>query len=230
VNSERFAGFLHGALEKSSGLVRDFPSLLQRPPGRPSKGLIHESPSRATLGRVGEVVSPWRPSKLKTEKTGARHSFVNFSIQMNVRDLPSVVSLRPVSTSLSTATFLTLSPLGRVAGEKEVGFGLRECLLHSTTGHSRTAWRPRPKPGLYVKTILEPQDPAYGRLRLRAQRMVGLWLSLNVLSFQTSLETWTTAAIINWSRAAESVQVEEEYVWKLTQDIDFSQLHWLGSG
>ena len=155
----------------------------------------------AAEGRVGEVVSPWRPSKLKTEKTGARHSFVNFSIQMNVRDLPSVVSLRPVSTSLSTATFLTLSPLGRLAGEKEVGFGLRECLLHSTTGHSRTAWRPRPKPGLYVKTILEPQDPAYGRLRLRAQRMVGLWLSLNVLSFQTSLETWTTAAIINWKRS-----------------------------
>merc|ERR1711937_325366 len=59
----------------------------------------------------------------------------------------------------------------------------------------------RPKPGLYVKTILEPQDPAYGRLRLRAQRMVGLWLSLNVLSFQTSLETWTTAAIINWKRS-----------------------------
>ena len=31
--------------------------------------------------------------------------------------------------------------------------------------------------------------------------MVGLWLSLNVLSFQTSLETWTTAAIIfgGWS-------------------------------
>lgn len=29
--------------------------------------------------------------------------------------------------------------------------------------------------------------------------MVGLWLSLNVLSFQTSLETWTTAAIINWT-------------------------------
>ena len=52
-----------------------------------------------------------------------------------------------------------------------------------------------------MKTILEPQDPAYGRLRLRAQRMVGLWLSLNVLSFQTSLETWTTAAIINWKRS-----------------------------
>ena len=31
--------------------------------------------------------------------------------------------------------------------------------------------------------------------------MVGLWLSLNVLSFQTSLETWTTAAIINWKRS-----------------------------
>jgi len=32
--------------------------------------------------------------------------------------------------------------------------------------------------------------------------MVGLWLSLNVLSFQTSLETWTTAAIINWKKRA----------------------------
>ena len=64
------------------------------------------------------------------------------------------------------------------------------------------------------------------RHRLQPAPLVGLWLSLNVLSFQTSLETWTTAAIINWSRAAESVQVEEEYVWKLTQDIDFSQLHY----
>ena len=70
----------------------------------------------------------------------------------------------------------------------------------------------------------QPKTPS--PLYRPSQIMVGLWLSLNVLSFQTSLETWTTAAIINWSRAAESVQVEEEYVWKLTQDIDFSQLHY----
>ena len=48
---------------------------------------------------VGEVVSPWRPSKLKTEKTGARHSFVNFSIQMNVRDLPSPTAWRLINNS-----------------------------------------------------------------------------------------------------------------------------------
>merc|ERR1712070_31716 len=41
-----------------------------------------------------------------------------------------------------------------------------------------------------IKT--SPSQPTNQRL------LVGLWLSLNVLSFQTSLETWTTAAIINW--------------------------------
>ena len=36
--------------------------------------------------------------------------------------------------------------------------------------------------------------------------MEGLWLSLNVLSFQTSLETWTTAAIINWTTKTQEHQ------------------------
>ena len=43
---------------------------------------------------------------------------------------------------------------------------------------------------------------------------VGLWLSLNVLSFQTSLETWTTAAIINWKNQLRLGQVLfQKLVW-----------------
>ena len=50
--------------------------------------------------------------------------------------------------------------------------------------------------------------PAYDRRFIRTATpgiilmdgRAGATLSLNVLSFQTSFETWTTAAIINWKK------------------------------
>ena len=61
--------------------------------------------------------------------------------------------------------------------------------------------------------------------------MVGLWLSLNVLSFQTSLETWTTAAIIfgGWSlRSHCKFGNESEAKVTASQDIGWKNNGWAG--
>ena len=65
---------------------------------------------------------------------------------------------------------------------------------------------------LFSSNVQAGPAPAYDRRFIRTATpgiilmdgRAGATLSLNVLSFQTSLETWTTAAIINWKKSADS--------------------------